>query len=223
MSAFSFYHIAYKERLDTVEKTLHVVEKLRNYRPKHATHKSARTPIFSGIGFPALSQKQHFKRNSAHQPSASQENSESEADHNIKEINRSNQQTDTKYSKSRFPWFRGLPVSPSRQGSDSSTETQEKMKMLDQDIELGPISSVAGNIPSSQVHLNPQEHSTATNLINSPKPSHHPDTILKQFTRVVKNTMLHDARNLRGQTERLAGWNVNSAHEAKVLYSTLLS
>ena len=226
-SAFSFYHTAYKERIATVEKTLDVVEKLRNYRPKHSTHsthKSAtRFPIFSGMGFSALSQ-QHFSllngtlRN-PDQPSASRENSESDADNNITETDCSNRQMDTENSKgAKFLWFGGSLGSRSRQGSDSSVDTHEKMKSVDDDIELGPISSTTENMTSSKVHLIPQEYSTVTSPIPTAKPhlENHPDTVFKQATRVLKNTVLHDARNLGGQTERLAGWEVNSAHEAKV-------
>lgn len=181
------------------------------------------------MGFSALSSKQHFNpfngalRYPAHQPSASQENSGSDADNNIKETDRSSRQMDLKNSKGAiFSWFGGPPGPPSRQESDSSVETQEKMKSIDDDIELCPISSTTEYIPSSQVHLNPQGYSTAT-PITSPKPDDHSDTVFKQATRVLKNTVLHDARNLRNQTERLAGWDVNSAHEAKVHSSFIQS
>lgn len=179
------------------------------------------------MGFSALSQKQHFSllngtlRNPTYQPST-QENSDSDAENNIKETDRSSRQI----KAARFSWFGGSPSSPPRQESDSSLDTHEKMRSVDDDIELGPISSTTDKISSSQVHLNPQEYSTETNSIASPKPKpspeNHPDTIFKQVTRVLKNTALHDARNLRGQTERLTGWEVNSAHEAKVCYSTFI-
>jgi hypothetical protein len=230
LSAFSFYRTAYKERIATVEKTLDVVEKLCNYRPKHSTHspsKSAtRFPIFSGMGFSALSQQHFSLLNGAlrnpDQPSCSRENSESDADNNIMETDCSNRQMDTENNKgAKFVWFGGSLGSRSRQGSDSSADTHEKMKSVDDDIELGPISSTTENMTSSKVHLIPQE---ATSPIPSAKPhlENHPDTVFKQATRVLKNTVLHDARNLGGQTERLAGWEVNSAHEAKVHHSTFI-
>lgn len=232
-TAFSFYHTAYKERIDTVEQTLDVVEKLREYRPKQAAHKSAtRTPVFSSMGFSALSNKQHFNildgalRNSTHQPLPSRENSnDSDADN---KMDRSTRRIDAKYSKSpRFSWLGSPPdsPSPSRKESDSLMEVHEKMRSVENDIELGPISEHSLDTPTSQVHLNPKEHSTANNLITSPGhglDNNHPDTILKQATRVLKNTVLHDARNLSGQGERLAGWNVSSAHEAKVRHSTCI-
>lgn len=176
------------------------------------------------MGLSALSPKQHFNpfngalRYPTHQTSASRENSGSDADNNIKETERSSRQMDLKNSKGAiFSWFGSPSGPPSREESDSSIETQEKMKTIDDDIELCPISSTTEFLPSSQVHLNSQGHSTV-NPITSPKPSldNHSDTVFKQATRVLKSTVLHDARNLRGQTERLAGWDVNSAHEAKV-------
>ena len=132
---------------------------------------------------------------------------------------------DLKSNKSAiFSWFGGLPSPPSRKESDSSTETQEKMKSIDDDIEMCPISSTTEYIPSSEMHLNPQGYSTVTPM-TSPKLSvdDHSDTFFKQATRVLKNTVLHDARNLRSRTERLAGWDVNSAHEAKVHSSFIQS
>lgn len=229
-SAFSFYHTAYKERINSVLQTLDVVEKLRNYHPKHTTSKSAsRTPIFSSMGFSALSQKQHFNilngalHTAAQNPSASQENSyESDAN---KETSCSNRQMDAKYSKgAKFSWLGGPPGSPSRQESDSSMDIQEKTKSVDDDIEMGPISSTTAhslNMQPSQVHLNPQEHSSAPEPITSPKPSlsNNSDNVFKQATRLLKNTALHDARNLTGQAEKLSGWDVSSAHEAKACHS----
>ena len=224
-SAFSFYHTAYKERINTVEQTLDVVEQLRNYRPKHPTHKTTRSAIFSGMGFSALSSpKQHFNpfngalRNAAHQPLASREDSGSDADNDIKVTDRSSRQIDFKNSKgSILSWFGGSPGLHSGQESDSSMETQEKMKSIDDDIELCPISSTTEFSPSSQEHLNPPGYSTVT-PISSPRTSldGHSETVFKQATRVLKNTVFHDARNLRGRSERPAEWDINSAHEAKV-------
>ena len=226
-SAFSFYHTAYKERINSVEQTLDVVEELRNYRPKHPTHKTTRTALFSGMGFSALtSSKQHFNpfngalRNPAHPPSASREDSGSDAD-NIKETDRFTQQTNSKNGRgSIFSRFGGPPGLQSAQESDSSMETtQEKMKRINEDIELCPISSTMEFSLSSQDHLNSQGggYSTIT-PISSPRTSldGHSETVFKQATRVLKKTVLHDARNLSGRSERLAEWDINSAQEAKV-------
>ena len=216
--AFSFYHTAYKERLDTVEQTLDVIEKLRKYRPKHAPHKSVtRIPIFSGIGFPPLSQKQHSNLLSgALSNSASRESSMSDTDNNTKEADRFSQQMNAKGSKGvRFSWLNSPPGPLSRRESDSSTDINEQMKSVD-DIELGSLPSAAEKVP-----LTAQEHSSSTNPTTSPKPSI-PDNIFKQATRILKKTVMHDARNLTGQTEKLAGWDVNSAHEAKVRHATFI-
>jgi hypothetical protein len=65
LAAFSFHRTAYRERIETVEKALAVIEKVRQYRPKpsaghHQTKSSGgRTPILGGLG--AFSEKQHFK------------------------------------------------------------------------------------------------------------------------------------------------------------------
>jgi hypothetical protein len=65
LAAFSFHRTAYRERIETVEKALAVIEKVRQYRPKpsashHQTKSSGgRTPVLGGLG--AFSEKQHFK------------------------------------------------------------------------------------------------------------------------------------------------------------------
>lgn len=177
------------------------------------------------MGLSALSSpKQYFNpfngalRNAPHQTPASRDDSGSDADHNIKETDRSSRQMDFKNSKgSVFSLFGGPPGLQSGQESDSSMETQEKMKSIDDDIELCPMSSTMEFSPSSQEHLSPQGSSPVT-PISSPRTSldGHSETVFKQATRVLKNTVLHDARNLRGRSERLAEWDINSAHEAKV-------
>jgi hypothetical protein len=180
------------------------------------------------MGFSAASSpKQHFNpfTNAAHQSLASHEDSGSDADNNIKETDRPSRQMDFKNSKaSIFSWFGVPPGLQSGQESDSSMETQEKMKSVDDDdIELCPISSATEFTPSSQEHLNPQGYSTVT-PISSPRTSldGHSETVLKQAARVLKNTVMHDPRNLRGRSEKLSEWDINSAHEAKV-YSYLFS
>jgi len=45
------------------------------------------------------------------------------------------------------------------------------------------------------------------------------DLYVRQAAKVFKHAVLHDARNLSGKAGALGGlaWNVNSAHEAKVI------
>lgn len=53
--AFAFHRTAFKDRLDAVDETLQVVEKLREYRPKQQKRASGfRTPLFGGFGTPTL-------------------------------------------------------------------------------------------------------------------------------------------------------------------------
>ncbi|KAJ7667633.1 Mechanosensitive ion channel-domain-containing protein [Mycena polygramma] len=62
--AFAFHRTAFKDRLDAVEETLQVVEKLRDYQPKHHrnTHNKRasgfRTPLFGS--FTPTFEKDHF-------------------------------------------------------------------------------------------------------------------------------------------------------------------
>ncbi|KAF8211527.1 Mechanosensitive ion channel-domain-containing protein [Mycena galopus ATCC 62051] len=53
--AFAFHRTAFKDRLDAVEETLKVVEKLREYQPKQYKRASGfRTPLFGGFGTPTF-------------------------------------------------------------------------------------------------------------------------------------------------------------------------
>ena len=179
--------------------------------------------MFNGMGFSALSSQNFNPFNgafrNAHQPSASREDSGSDGDNNIKETDRFTQQMDSKNSKgSIFSRFGCPPGLQSVKESDSSMEkTQDRIRRIDDDIELCPIPSTMDVSSYSQELLNSQGggYSTIT-PIGSPRTSldGHTETVLKQATRVLKNTAaLHDARNISG---RLAEWDINSAHEAKV-------
>ncbi|KAJ6543841.1 Mechanosensitive ion channel-domain-containing protein [Mycena capillaripes] len=58
--AFAFHRTAFKDRLDAVEETLVVIEKLREYHPKQTKRASGfRTPLFSGFTTPTFD-KDHF-------------------------------------------------------------------------------------------------------------------------------------------------------------------
>ncbi|KAJ6516274.1 Mechanosensitive ion channel-domain-containing protein [Mycena sanguinolenta] len=58
--AFAFHRTAFKDRLDAVEETLKVVEKLREYHPKSYKRSSGfRTPLFGGFGTPTFD-KENF-------------------------------------------------------------------------------------------------------------------------------------------------------------------
>ncbi|KAK7061385.1 EF-hand domain-containing protein, partial [Favolaschia claudopus] len=57
--AFSFHRTAFKDRLDAVEETLKVVEKLNQYRPKSKRSSGLRTPLFGALGTPTLD-KENF-------------------------------------------------------------------------------------------------------------------------------------------------------------------
>ncbi|KAJ7755678.1 Mechanosensitive ion channel-domain-containing protein [Mycena maculata] len=58
--AFAFHRTAFKDRIDAVQDTLLVIERLREYHPaKHSKHSGLRTPLFGAFTTPAL-EKDHF-------------------------------------------------------------------------------------------------------------------------------------------------------------------
>ncbi|KAF9481972.1 hypothetical protein BDN70DRAFT_991464 [Pholiota conissans] len=86
--AFSFHQVAYKERIEEVERSLVVIEKLRQYRPKHQPRppsypqpprprSGGHTPL-SGASSPPLTNKQHFSLLSNALRKAKEENSDVE-------------------------------------------------------------------------------------------------------------------------------------------------
>ncbi|KAJ3503863.1 hypothetical protein NLJ89_g8241 [Agrocybe chaxingu] len=237
---------AYKDRVEVVEKALAVIEKLREYRPKLPTHtphtrSGTRTPVF-GLSLPAFSEKQHYSQLSGALRNMSPPVSRSGTSHGHEDVenygdtedaNKTlvNPSTKKGKKKERLSWFGGGGHSgeTSRKTTDpmefprgGTTPVNEKTQ---EGIELVPTSAVSyasgpafTSNPVTPSNLNP--HRYPPHGTNSPRPSlDSADATLKQAAKVIKNAVLHDARNLRGKNENLAGlsWNINSTHEAKRL------
>ena len=174
--AFSFHRTAYKERIDSVEKALVVIEKLRQYRPKPSTpsRPGTRTPVFGGFGFPtALTDKQHSKlltkalRNAT--PFSSRRNVNNghhhdvgeDADIELEDTDRTLVNKKGKASN-RYSWFDNSAESSEdghmhRQHSDQADESdrereKDKGKVavekegLQAEIEMSPMSPATGQV-----------------------------------------------------------------------------
>ncbi|KAF9535054.1 Mechanosensitive ion channel-domain-containing protein [Crepidotus variabilis] len=248
--AFSFHRTAYQERIESVEKALSVIEKLRQYRPKpHTTHHTprprssgARTPVF-GLQTP-FSEKQHFRALSGALRTASLPVSRSdtagysltddghEGDSEGYEGDRTLVDKKKKRRSKLGTWF----------GHDegqktSATSSYENTPISEKDTNgihgndsLTPLPPARPKMHSRQPsephissHLNPHRYppSHTPSAKNSPvEAGISADETLRQAARVLKNAVMHDARNLSGTAGELGAglsWDVGSAHEAKRL------
>ncbi|KAF8165120.1 Mechanosensitive ion channel-domain-containing protein [Crassisporium funariophilum] len=241
--AFSFHRTAYRDRIEAVETTLIVIEKLRAYRPKlptHTPHKSGtRTPVFGSLGFSTFSDKQHFTllsgalRTAAATPPASrgirtarhedgEEGDEEDADRTL--VDPWSRKANGK-AKNRLSWFGGASGNPSRQDTGSTdAHEREKRRSGDEDIEMTPAvpAGVHGSNTMTPSQLNPHRYPPPSPRTGSPRASvdtPSSDAAFKTVAKAIKSAVLHDARNISGKDDVIGGlsWDVNSAHEAKRL------
>ncbi|KII95947.1 hypothetical protein PLICRDRAFT_34903 [Plicaturopsis crispa FD-325 SS-3] len=215
--SFSFHRAAFKDRLDDLRQSLNVIERLRNYRPKrqsnygHHAHKSSgiRTPVLSAFGFGghekgghAFNEKEHFKKLSgalytAGTPDSDDADTEGEGPGGKakgKQKRRSQQ--------------------PSRQDTGTTFASTPG----------GGLSSEPPSRSLTPSGLNPHRYPPSaspepTEKRKSMEESEEGGTALMQAAKVVKTAVLHDARNVAGNSTQANGlmWNVNSPDEAKRL------
>lgn len=243
--------MAYADRIAEVEKALHVIEVLRQYRPQvtpRDTPKSgARTPVFASWGFNAdLSVYQHrkalsgaLKQVSRNTPLRIRDDKDYDADGDLSDADRTKavareQEKMKRRSRprpssqelNRLSWTGSIDLNvspesrtPSRNGHP---EEFEMMPPLTHVVSPGQVTYNSAPVEPSQ--LNPNRYMPMTPSEERPGMDFDDDEprkpkVIKQAAKVVKNAILHDARNIRGandsETASLA-WNVNSAHEAKV-------
>ncbi|KAF8974747.1 Mechanosensitive ion channel-domain-containing protein [Flammula alnicola] len=260
--AFSFHRTAYKERVDEVQKSLVVIEKLRQYRPKSSAHQTphksgTRTPVF-GFSSTLTDNMQHYRLLSgalkhishtrmrsdaelSEQGRSSDDGEPSDADpeRSSKRHGKQKRRRHGSNSANRFSWL-SSPPEPARQDSESTAyayayDAQTKPVVApggaEVEIEMMPTAPSAGQVysaaPVTPSHLNPNRYPPSS---GSPRTSldgagggggggNAADATLRQAAKVLKNAVLHDARNIsRGSSEQgTLAWNVNSAHEAKRL------
>ncbi|PPQ68772.1 hypothetical protein CVT24_007714 [Panaeolus cyanescens] len=253
--AFSFHRTAYRDRIDEVKKALDVIETIRAYRPKIPTHtpnkSGTRTPTFGFSAFGALSEKQHYKMlhgalqnatpRSRPMPHFTDESDVDEANKTLVESSRRREHKKDN-SRNRLSWFSGgggsKPEEEYNEKQDASTTPPRPPFAGKDDIDLRPIGTSqpqnSTSNPPIPSHLNPHRYPPSfspreRSRSASPRPSvdhmSTPDAAIKQAAKVIKNAVLHDARNLSGKSEGLANlaWNVNSSHEAKKLARSIFN
>ncbi|KAI0052559.1 hypothetical protein FA95DRAFT_1579888 [Auriscalpium vulgare] len=214
--AFSFHRTAFKERIEHLKEGLGVIECLRNYRPKtkHRSHAhGSRTPVLSALGLatPAF-EKGGFSWKGSRpgtptgSPSVVGTDEEWEGDSEGANKNSLSRRKKGKGKKKRVSV---LPVA-----TDSGASTPMKTRSPS---------------PTSSPHRYPPTSAPALshpNGIGHPLDDDDDAPVVAQAARVLKNAVLHDARNIEGKEAETGGlvWDVTSAHEAKrlarLIYST---
>lgn len=192
--AFNFHQVAFKERLEEVQAALGVIETLRDYRQKPIDRRSRggglRTPLFSGRNTPSAEKDGYFGNFVAQEDPA-----RTMVD-----------STGKGKGKDRSSWFTRTP---------SRSNTLDNLTMADH--EMGAVNShspadASGATtphrypPRNDGHDSDQEAGVGENIV--------------QAAKVLKNAVLHDARNIKGKDDsgglmsNLSG--VGSSSEAKV-------
>ncbi|KAH8830586.1 Mechanosensitive ion channel-domain-containing protein [Flagelloscypha sp. PMI_526] len=200
--AFSFHRTAFKDRLEAVETTLKVIEKLRDYKPRPPSRTpGTRTPntwsksAFSGLTpFSEKSNLDYFSGAlKQHKDRQDRDDVGHEADDERTVVG------STSKGK-RKSWLKNS----SRQTTLGSAAGQDTA------MELGTL-NVHRYPPSSR---NTPRHSPEGSRRNSS------DDVLATAAKAVKTAVLHDARNIKGDEPdagAMLSWNVNSSSEAKNL------
>jgi hypothetical protein len=195
--ALSFHRTAFNERLDDVSKALHAVETLRNYKPVkvHPTKKfsGVRTPVF---GSPRTPQIEKEKFNSPSRLQSAAGSLDLERDVQVQAEASDAGPLTTKAKGKRKSGFWSPP--------EVSVETE----------------SSAHQYPpkSSATH---EKSGSGSPLSTRTIEEHDNDAVhmVTQAAKVLKTAVLHDARNITGQSDADDGlvWNVSNSREAKRL------
>ncbi|KAF5393674.1 hypothetical protein D9757_000348 [Collybiopsis confluens] len=235
--AFAFHATAFKDRLEFVQTSLKVIEKLRNYRPKHnnnfgrqsAGRHSAwgwSTPVLERAGF-GLSKSGHGK----HTASSSQHH-----------LNRSRDDdgTDADYDDERTAVGNNSRKSTLNSFLGGTTKGKKRMSTIAAsspsvfgEHELGVLTTGSSPEPSR-----PRTPSTAAPFISSPLSPPNPPSgrmtphryppgsasprpsiesslgageTLAAAAKALKTAFLHDARNIRGDDEEDTGGGIGGA------------
>ncbi|KZS97573.1 hypothetical protein SISNIDRAFT_405172 [Sistotremastrum niveocremeum HHB9708] len=215
--AFAFHKKAFQDRIEEISHALKVVDHLRMYRPKHASgtprshSRGLRTSGFALFGLTPSSEKENPTSRSPTVQTPG--NFSGDEDGNIADSEGAGG-TRSRKGKGRNSWFLGQRTPPRRDTDASKTPSG-----VTTPIPLGHLTK-----PSQHsVHVYPPssvESPTRDNGADTPE-SKEPDvdTTLRHAAKVLKSTVLHDARNIHrvSDADGAAGlaWNVTSAHEAK--------
>ncbi|KAK0453264.1 Mechanosensitive ion channel-domain-containing protein [Armillaria borealis] len=216
--AFAFHRTAFKDRVDAITEALPVIEKLRDYKPKPSSHSGFRsgfrTPLFGQVG-----EKDRFSWGGPLNDDGADGDTEGDGDRTV--VGTTSRKGTTMSSKGKqrtqSSWF-----SRSRNNTDSTNRVQsaspERMH------EMGAIGSPVDSRPMTPSGLHRYPPVTGT-----PSPRHSTDgsdmnagETIAQAAKALKNAVLHDARNIKGDDSTSGGGllftgGVGSVDEAKHL------
>lgn len=204
--AFAFHQTAFKDRIDYLREALVVIERLRDYRPKHKHRSGGRTPNFFGFATPAF-ERDHLNwgmrsRTDTPEPLRHAQGQTDEEDHldaddedaGGKGKARKGKAKDKK--SNRMSAVSTRTVTPDPEAMANSRNTMDSPSSPHRYPPLSP----------DGVHRRTSDGSD--------------EMVVMQAAKALKNAVLHDARNIQGKEGETGGlvWDVTSAHEAKVCF-----
>ncbi|PFH52860.1 hypothetical protein AMATHDRAFT_139083 [Amanita thiersii Skay4041] len=216
---FAFHRTAYHERVECVRESLKVIERLRQYRPKPTTPRpksGSHTPVLTSATTSAFSEKEHFTFLSNALRAATFSESRKDrysADAQDPDTDEYTPNTSRIKGKGRMHFLSGDSQS---MGSRFDTQDPERQLTPRSSPHSGP-STPAGSRPGTPYHFPPSRKQTPK---SSPEDSSNDsEPALTHAAKVFKHAILHDARNLRGNSDGLnsLSWNITSSQEAKRL------
>lgn len=206
-SAVAFHRTAFKDRIDSVKNALRTVDHLRDYRPKRGDRSSrlfggSHAPAFSlsALGFGGGSGSTPYNEKSEFMAGSSRNGTPDAEDEGHADAE----------DNAGF-WSK-------RKGKAKQRESRPSMpKLIVDDPHSYP--PKASPIDSSTASGSGTPHRPGTPIRKSHEEDH--DGAVIHAAKALKSAVLHDARNFRGEADENEaitglGWNVGSAHEAKV-------
>ncbi|KAJ3514312.1 hypothetical protein NMY22_g14780 [Coprinellus aureogranulatus] len=227
--AWNFHQTAYKDRIEEVQKSLVVIEKLQQYRPKNYKRAhGAQTPMTTGYTFGnGMSEKEHARklnnalRSALKNPSRLATPSAPDGDH------------DDYLSEAELPHIlcsqsRAIQTRNSGRRVEGSICDSEEFTAATRDEERAH----SPHRLSFQPNQSQPQHRYTTSAVSYPdsmrgngQPQRPPlprrqtdgEAAIRNAAKAIGKAVLHDARNLQGKQEVLLSWDVSSSQEAKRL------
>lgn len=203
--AFAFHQTAFKDRIDYLREALVVIERLRDYRPKHKHRSGGRTPNFFGFTTPAF-ERDHMNwgmrsRTDTPEPLRHAQGQTDEEDH---------LDADDEDAGGKGKARKGKAKDKKNRMSAVSTRT------VTPDPEAMANSRGTMDSPSSPHRYPP----VSPDGVQRRTSDGSDEMVVMQAAKALKNAVLHDARNIQGKEGETGGlvWDVTSAHEAKVCF-----
>ncbi|KAA1466007.1 hypothetical protein DENSPDRAFT_766710 [Dentipellis sp. KUC8613] len=230
--AFAFHRVAFKERIDDLRESLSVIEHLRDYRPKKTRnrHGRSRTPVFASFGLGG---------SAATTPGGLDENKRFSWTPHSRAVTPERAGTPENAQTDSEEWEGDVEEGHAGKGKGKAKGKwlrKGKGKAKAKGQRFSGVPSVSG--ASTPDRVSPRDGSPATASPHRYPPTSPPhgsnsghgdyrhgdsddesEMVVMQAAKVLKNAVLHDARNIQGKEggERGLVWDVSNAHEAKRL------